>query len=911
MTRERIRNGVLVFVAGAAGVILTVLSKPPAVTPPGTCTSISQYGITWNFNKAVPCAQFVTGDWAVAPAAGDSTVTFTSKSPAFDGSSNGFEVNPTTATAQGYDSRIQTGGVGFNAALVPTLPLAVSPDSSVVGAISTPGACAGANNNFPCLDTVTVVTVLASIPANISLTFRPGWAGTSKRLFTTNQLQTGALPSLAPVTGTPSLATMEARMQRPQFDPMTNFLGRFAHPFTAFYDYTSPTNDDAYGAEAAKDWSDAILRLFLNDSLAAKQTLLNEVVQAGIDQYVFRKNFNWGADGGHYVGRKILVAFAGLVLADSDMQTVAGDTSWDENQHITFSTAAGVSGRKYFSDTTQVGMPLFGKTCSAGAYLNNQQNAPSGTRDCKDDLGPSSTQIIDGGENPADTYNWCCTQGNYRSESLIQRLMAGLPAVFNFNPLNEFVDRMQTFGTWTLPVSTGATPRPNDWSAQNGVTGGITNGSSVFDTNMWNTYKPSTTFCGVGGCAGDVTPPTVSVTAPTNGAQLSGTFNVTAIASDDVAVAGVQFKLDGSNLGSEDTSAPYSTSWNTTSAANGSHSITAVARDTSSNSTTSSAITFSVLNGSGVTTGASLATCSGGTCTPGTGPSGSGPTHVANLNGNPTWEFGWYVPNGLQGTAPVVMAAGGGSNCGSIPNTNYSGWSPTADAHKYIAISLVCPLSNGSPSAQRWGHEEGDAPPSAGTDTQYTAAVANYLATHVLNGVTPDMSRLYFYGGSSGGHQSWATLCSSNTVSLFRAVTILSAAGTTTDDTNAGCLYQNDKSIFAQYIGGTAPADPYLPIAGKSLGFAKTNVFLAGYFGCNATPTSSQTTVNGISVTTSNYTGCPFAANGVLGNKVQFQSVFVNCSAHSAGIDSPTSTCIKQSGWLAGKAATFFDGTTN
>ena len=37
-----------------------------------------------------------------------------------------------------------------------------------------------------------------------------------------------------------------------------------------------------------------------------------------------------------------------------------------------------------------------------------------------------------------------------------------------------------------------------------------------------------------------------------------GTVNVTANASDDTAVSGVQFKLDGANLGAEDTSAPYS-----------------------------------------------------------------------------------------------------------------------------------------------------------------------------------------------------------------------------------------------------------------------------------------------------------------------------------------------------------------
>src|SRR5439155_14928361 len=67
----------------------------------------------------------------------------------------------------------------------------------------------------------------------------------------------------------------------------------------------------------------------------------------------------------------------------------------------------------------------------------------------------------------------------------------------------------------------------------------------------------------------DTTPPTVSITAPANGAPVSGTTSVTANASDNVGVAGVQFKLDGANLGTEDTTAPYSRTWDTTAAANG------------------------------------------------------------------------------------------------------------------------------------------------------------------------------------------------------------------------------------------------------------------------------------------------------------------------------------------------------
>src|SRR5438105_3834731 len=94
----------------------------------------------------------------------------------------------------------------------------------------------------------------------------------------------------------------------------------------------------------------------------------------------------------------------------------------------------------------------------------------------------------------------------------------------------------------------------------------------------------------------DTTSPTVSLTAPADGTTVSGTTTVSADAGDNVGVAGVQFALDGAPLGAEDTTAPYSISWDTTAAANGTHTLTAVARDAASNRTTSTAVSVTVSN---------------------------------------------------------------------------------------------------------------------------------------------------------------------------------------------------------------------------------------------------------------------------------------------------------------------------
>ncbi len=95
---------------------------------------------------------------------------------------------------------------------------------------------------------------------------------------------------------------------------------------------------------------------------------------------------------------------------------------------------------------------------------------------------------------------------------------------------------------------------------------------------------------------GDTTPPTVALTAPVNGATVSATVNVAANAADNVGVVGVQFKVDGQNIGAEDTTSPYSVSWNTTGATNGPHDLTAVARDAVGHTTTSSVVRVTVDN---------------------------------------------------------------------------------------------------------------------------------------------------------------------------------------------------------------------------------------------------------------------------------------------------------------------------
>jgi hypothetical protein len=133
---------------------------------------------------------------------------------------------------------------------------------------------------------------------------------------------------------------------------------------------------------------------------------------------------------------------------------------------------------------------------------------------------------------------------------------------------------------------------------------GASNGSHVLTAIAKDTAGNSATSAGVTvtvNNAKDTTPPTVSITSPATGATVSGTITVTATASDKVGVASVQFQLDGANLGSLLTAAPYSVSWNTAGASNGSHILTAIAKDTAGNSATSAGVTVTVNNAADTT----------------------------------------------------------------------------------------------------------------------------------------------------------------------------------------------------------------------------------------------------------------------------------------------------------------------
>lgn len=414
-------------------------------------SSVTQNGVTFTFNKSVPVGQFANGDWWALPAAGDTDVTIISISPAITGTGattqNGWMVNP-----QGnhpYDGR----AAGFNANLQPALPAVVAPNNSVVKAVSLAAANGiGANTTY--LDKAVILTILATTPPPDA--FRPPYAGTTKTIWRTSSLLTNLLPSFAPVGPIPSLVNIEERFKNPQLDHcwITAPAGR-PLPLSAFHQFGVPTTSHVYGESLAGDNCEAIVAMLCNNTtLAQKMNSLIYIVQMGIDHWGLANAgvivANAGG-GGHQGGRKIVTAFAGWLLNDASLKTVAGGANWGETAQFYWSNL--VPSTHFVGQPA--GMALFGLPNTFSKpfpYVN------SGAKDIRD----SGQQLVDGGLNVVGTapnYTSASYSGLYKDIasnhafwlSTICSLVPALRSIFNYDNEIFYADRLWDFGHWTVP----------------------------------------------------------------------------------------------------------------------------------------------------------------------------------------------------------------------------------------------------------------------------------------------------------------------------------------------------------------------------------------------------------------------------------------------------------------------------
>ncbi len=170
-------------------------------------------------------------------------------------------------------------------------------------------------------------------------------------------------------------------------------------------------------------------------------------------------------------------------------------------------------------------------------------------------------------------------------------VLAGVATLTATATDNVGVTRVEFYRGTTLLGSDTTAPYSYAWNTLTVANGAYSLQARAYDAagRMGTSTSVSVTV------NNDTTAPSVSLTSPTSGATVTGLVTLTATATDNVAVARVDFYRDAVLLGT-DTTAPYSYAWTTTTVANGGYALSARAFDAAGNQGTSASVPVTVNN---------------------------------------------------------------------------------------------------------------------------------------------------------------------------------------------------------------------------------------------------------------------------------------------------------------------------
>jgi hypothetical protein len=148
-----------------------------------------------------------------------------------------------------------------------------------------------------------------------------------------------------------------------------------------------------------------------------------------------------------------------------------------------------------------------------------------------------------------------------------------------------------------LPVGNAVTTAPYAVSLD---TSTLTNGAHNVAARAIDTSNNVTTSAAVAVTVNnppaDITPPTIELTTPLTGSTVSGSVTIAASAWDNKSLATVQIYLDGTPLDAPLTAAPYQLTWDTRTVADGGHTLSAAALDSTGNVGSSGSIAVTISN---------------------------------------------------------------------------------------------------------------------------------------------------------------------------------------------------------------------------------------------------------------------------------------------------------------------------
>jgi hypothetical protein len=425
---------------------------------------ISQFGITWTFDKPVKSGQFVTGDWWVigpvkiikidpepGPVRTDNNKIQNNRwgdtSMKIDTlMRNGSMIVYKAGNFQGYDSRNSS----YKDTCSIKLPFVLGQNLSLVSTIS--------NQIFPVdnfcknimweeekkvkvtLKTAAILTCLPEVPPSDA--FRPPFTGRGKQEFRAKDIQWELLPKLKPSGDLPSWKEFEDYFSRCWIDHLMSWEQQELVP---------NENMPNYGREHARVISIASLMLLTDVPREQKEKLVIGLIQHGIDLYGTAMNGGyWNEGGGHSSGRKWPVLFASVMLNKPGMMDLPATAVFQEDTQ------------------TYYGQGWFGQTVLWQMIMHH------GKRDTYEEKTPDQWAQWD---KTSESYRICCTSSAWVGTALAARYLKAIK-LWRHDAYFDYVDRWMREDD-QYKAARGDFSRP----------GSETTTFDPFVTAMWKTYR--------------------------------------------------------------------------------------------------------------------------------------------------------------------------------------------------------------------------------------------------------------------------------------------------------------------------------------------------------------------------------------------------------------------------------------
>jgi hypothetical protein len=448
--------------------------------------SVSQYGITWTFEKPARVGQFVNGDWYVV---GPVTVQAVAPRPLYGNEipdseldhmdrerpeeqrvRNGFMLNPPARMKVAYDSGVRN---WFDPSLIQKLPVAMQAGDSLVSTISMPKGLVlhaqlrnkierGVEDSSPIRTAAVLTCVGAPQPADA---FRPAFCDRQQRIYRARDLKRELLPTAAVAKSIPKIEQYVRFTQRP-------WVG------TCFFGFEEPVeNMPQYGLEYGRVAGISALLLCTDLKPAQKEPLLINFVQVGIDLggMVRAGHPGWTAWGGHGSGRKLPIVFAGLLLGDDPLAHINSSyptVSFGEDEQTAYGDCW-TGARVVFAGHSGVDAATgVGRDRVRGADWGPYEHTPPAQ--WKDD------------QNLSESYRRCCTSVGWVAQALTLRLMRAEKS-WRHDAFFDYVDRWMyeddSAFVKTIKEATGH-DHDKEWARQGQAW-------DAFVNEMWAMHRPS------------------------------------------------------------------------------------------------------------------------------------------------------------------------------------------------------------------------------------------------------------------------------------------------------------------------------------------------------------------------------------------------------------------------------------